>query len=149
MGQASYNDVSENIRIVRRYFTGLTTLRANQVLGLSTTASATDADPKLRLGYAVTVLTSSNLKMPGGIVVPSSAGKVGPCYVDVYLPASGDVFLAETDGTADIAAGDSLEPDNTLGALIKGTSAVAENLYVALQANAADAAKTSILVLKV
>jgi hypothetical protein len=50
------------------------------------------------------------------------------------------VVLAEVDGTADVAVGDLLEPDASEDALVKGTAAVGESLFRALQARSADSA---------
>src|SRR4051812_11018972 len=122
---------SQDVKVVRRYFTGTTTLRKGQILHYDQAASKTDADPKLRLGQAVVVVSASNVKFLAGIVPEGEAGKAGPAFVELLQPQSGDVVDAEVDGTADVAAGDFLEPDGTLGALIKGTAAAGDNLYVA------------------
>jgi hypothetical protein len=143
MGQYNAN---QDVRVVRRYFTGTTTLRSGQVLCFDPSATKTDADPKLRLGSAVQVISASNKLLPAGIVPDNEAGKVGPCFVELQEPQSGDMVDAEVDGTTDVAAGDFLVADNTLGALIKGA---AGDPFKALEANTANATKTVNRVFKV
>jgi hypothetical protein len=135
---ASYN-ANQDVRPVRRYFTGTTVLRAGQVLCYDPSATKTDADPKLRLGSAVQAISASNKKLIAGIVSDSSAGLTGPCFVEVVEPQSGDMVDAEVDGTTDVAAGDPLVADNTKGALIKGA---AGDPFLALEANTTDSTKT-------
>lgn len=148
MGVAQYNG-NQDIKATRKYFNGTTVLRKGQILHYDQAASKTDADPKLQLGNVVKVVSASNIKFLAGIVPDTEAGKTGPCWVELLQPHAGDVVDAETDGTTDIAAGDALEPDGTLGALIKGTAAAGDALFIAFEANTTDAAKTVIRVQKV
>jgi hypothetical protein len=135
-----YN-ANQDVRRVRRYFIGTTELSEGQILALDHDASATDSDPKLRLGSAVEVLTANNLKMVQGIVPLSEAGKTGPCFVELLAPQAGDVVSVLVDGgTVDVTAGDVVEPDNTAAALVNGTEAVGEFLFVALETNTGTAA---------
>lgn len=136
-----YNS-NQDIKTTRKYFSGTTTLRNGQILHYKQDATKTDADPKLRLGNQVVAVAAANVKFFAGIVPDTEAGKVGPCFVELLQPQAGDVVDVEVDGTADIAAGDFLEPDGTLGALIKGTAAAGDNLFVTFEANTTDATKT-------
>ena len=142
-----YN-ASQDIRTLRRYFVGTTALRRGQILHYQENATKTDASPNLRLGQAVEAVNSDNVKFFAGVVSDSDAGKVGPCFVEVLAPAPGDVLDVEADGTTDIAVGDFLEPDATLGALIDGSEAAGDNLFVAMEAYTTDAAKLTIRVQK-
>jgi len=143
-----YN-ASQDVKVVRRYFIGLTVLRKGQILCYQEDASKTDADPKLRLGHACEVINADNLKFLAGVVSDSDSGKTGPCFVELLQPQSVDVVDAETDGTTNIAVGDLLELDDTLGALVNGAPAFGQVAFIALEANTADAAKTIIRVQKV
>jgi len=143
-----YN-ASQDIRTVRRYFIGTTVLRRGQILHYNELATKTDATPELRLGQAVEAVNTDNVKFFAGVVSDSDAGKTGPCFVEVLCPQSGDVLDAEADGTTDIAIGDFLEPDGTLGALIDGSEAAGDNLFVAMEAYTTDAAKLAVRVLKI
>jgi hypothetical protein len=140
---------SQDVKVVRRYFNSATTLRKGQIIHYVENASKTDADPKLRLGHQVEPVNSDNLKFMAGIVPEGEAGKVGPTMVELLVPQSFDVLDVEADGTTDIAVGDFLEPDATLGALIDGTEAAGDNLFIALEAYAVDATKLAIRVQKV
>lgn len=133
---------NQDIKTVRRYFSGTTTLRKGQILHYKQDATKTDTDPKLRLGSNVQAVASGNVKFLAGVVPDTEAGKVGPCYVELLQPQSGDVLDIEVDGTTDVAVGDFLEPDATLGCLIKGTAAAGDNLFIAFEVNATDATKT-------
>lgn len=135
---SQYN-ANQDVHVIRRYFTGTTTLRSGQVLCYDPSATKTDADPKLRLGSAVQVISASNKALIAGIVSDSGAGSVGPCFVELQEPQSGDMVDAEVDGTTDVAAGDPLVADNTKGALIKGS---AGDPFKALEANTTDSTKT-------
>lgn len=138
---AQYN-ANQDVRLARRYFTGTTTLRKGQILCYDQAASKVDADPKLRLGNAVTVIVTANIKFLAGIVSELDAGQVGPCFVALTVPQAGDVVDAEVDGTADVALGDFLKPDATLGALIKATPSAGDQLFQAFEVNTTDATKT-------
>lgn len=133
---------SQDIKTIRRYFTGTTTIRKGQIFHYDQAATKTDADPKLRLGQAVQAVAAGNVKFMAGIAPESEAGKVGPCFVELLQPQSMDVLDVEVDGTADVAAGDFLEPDNTKGALVKGTAADGDVLFIAFEANTTDNTKT-------
>jgi hypothetical protein len=141
MGVAQYNG-NQDIKTTRKYFNGTTVLRKGQILHYDQAASKTDADPKLQLGNVVKAVSASNVKYLAGIVPDTEAGKTGPCWVEILQPQAGDVLDIEVDGTTDVAAGDFLEPDGTLGALIKGTAAAGDGLFVAFEANTTDATKT-------
>ncbi len=150
MGLAQY-DAQSSVRGNRFYFSGTSKLRKGQVLCYDLSASKTTGDPNTRLGAQVVDIAASaaNKNAIAGIV-DSDAGKTGPCYVELLQPLPGDQFDAETDGTTDIAAGDVLKGDNTLGALIKDASSSIGVTYAkALEANTLDAAKTVIRCLKV
>lgn len=138
---AQYN-ANQDVKVVRRYFVGTTTLRKGQILHYQEDASKTDSDPKLRLGSAVEAVNASNLKYFAGVVGEQDAGQVGPCFVTLQVPQSTDVVDVEVDGTTDVAAGDLLEPDSTKGCLIKATAAAGDNLFVAFEANTTDSTKT-------
>lgn len=138
---AQYN-ANQDVKVVRRYFTGTTTLRKGQLLHYDQAASKTDSDPKLRLGSAVKVIASANLKYLAGIVPEGEAGQVGPCFVTLLVPQSFDVVDVEVDGTTDVAAGDFLEPDDSKGCLIKATAGAGDNLFIAFEANTTDNTKT-------
>lgn len=148
MGLPQYNANTE-LKVTRKYFSGTTTLRNGQLLAIDYSASKTDADPKKRMGVQVVALGSTGAGRVAGIVSESDAGKVGPCFVDLQIPGPGEIVVAEVDGTADVAAGDLLEPDDTLGALIKATAAAGDNLFRALEANTTNAVKTANIVQKI
>lgn len=139
---------SQDVRVVRRYYTGTNALRAGQILNFDTGANQTDDPVNTRLGNAVKDLDSTDIKAFAGIVSESSAGRQGPCFVECYLPQVGDVVLAEVDGTTDVAAKDFLKPDASTGALIKdGSAAAGDVIFLALAVQAADS-KVVIPVLK-
>lgn len=138
---AQYN-ANQDVKVVRRYFTGATVLRKGQILCYDQAASKVDADPKLRLGNAVVVLSTSNVKYISGVISETDAGQTGPCFVTLQAPQQGDVIDVEVDGTTDVAAGDFLKPDGTLGALIKATPSAGDQLFQAFEANSTDATKT-------
>jgi hypothetical protein len=140
---------NQQLRVVRRYFVGTTEVRHGQIICYQENASETDADPKLRLGSAVEAINSDNAAYVAGFVPLSEAGKTGPCFIELVVPAPGDIFDAEVDGTTDVAVGDGLEPDATLGALIDGSEAAGDVLFRALEAFATDATKSAIKVYKI
>ena len=144
----SHYNANQDVKVVTRYFVGTTELRLGQILCYQEDASES-GDVKARLGHAVEAINSDNANFVAGFVTPSSAGLTGPCFVQIYQPQSGDVFDAEVDGTTDIAVGDVLEPDATLGALIDGTEAAGDVLFRALEANTTDATTTAIKVYKI
>lgn len=150
MGLAQY-DAQSSIRSNRFYFSGTTKLRKGQSLTYDLTATKAATDPNTRLGVQVVdIAAAAGNKNAIAGVVDADAGKTGPCYVELLQPIPGDVFDVETDGTTDIAAGDVLKGDNTLGALIKDAGAAIGQTYAkALEANTVDAAKTVIRCLKV
>jgi hypothetical protein len=133
-----YN-ANQDIKTTRKFFTGATALRTGQVLCLDEAATKTDANPSLRLGQAVKVVTSTNLNFIAGIVPDSEAGKINATgtFVELLQPQSGDVLDIEVDGTVAVAAGDTLKNDNTKGALIKDASpAAGVTKFRALEAQA-------------
>lgn len=145
---SQYNG-NQDIKVVRRYFVGTTTLRKGQLLAYQEDASTSASTaPNLRLGTAVEALNTSNAAYIAGVVPDYEAGKVGPCYVELLVPEPGDVLQVEADGSQDIAAGDAIEPDGTLGGLIKGTAAAGDYLFKALEAYTTDAKLSAIWVYK-
>jgi phage baseplate assembly protein gpV len=132
---------TQDVRVVRRYYSGTNTLRKGQILHYDQAATKTATDVNTRLGSQVTDVAAANIKYFAG-VVDGDAGKVGPCFVELLQPAPGDVIDVEVDGTTDVAAGDLLEPDNTKGCLIKATAAAGDALFVAFEANTTDSTKT-------
>lgn len=150
MSLAQYN-ASTTIRNQRFYFTGTTAVRKGQVLAYDLTATKTNTDPKLRLGSAVVDIAAAagNINAIAGIVPDYEVGKTGPCFVELLLPAQGDQFDVEVDGTTAVAANDPLKGDNTKGALIKdGAVAIGQTYAKALEAQAV-ASKVVIRALKV
>jgi len=144
---AQYNG-QQDVKTIRRYFSGTTTLRKGQIIHYNEAASKTGTLPN-RLGVEVEAVNSDNIKFFAGVVPDSEAGKVGPCWVELLQPQQGDIVEVEADGTTDIAVGDFLEPDATLGALIDGTEAAGDNLFIACEAYTTDATKQAILAQRV
>jgi len=147
MGLGQYNG-NTDIKTIRKYFVGTTALRAGQLLCLQHDATANNADPKLRLGNAVAAIDANNLNYVVGVVAPTEAGKVGPIWVELEQPQSGDTCFAEVEGTAAVVLGDLLEPGSALGCLIFATAAAGDNLFRALQPRPS-AGRVSILVYKI
>lgn len=148
MGVAQYQG-SQDVKTVRRFFVGSTALRKGQILCYQENATKTDAEVNKRLGHAVEAINTDNANFIAGFCTAAKAAKTGGQYVEIEVPQAGDVVLAEVDGTTDIAVGDVLEPDATLGALIDGSEAAGDSLFRALEANTTDATKTAILVYKI
>lgn len=146
MGLAQYNG-SFDLKTVRKWFNGTTTLRRGQIMTYVDTATFNNTNPLLRLGIQVGAITAGSINLTAGFVTAGDAGRVGPCFVELIVPQSGDVFSAEVEGTTDIAIGSALEPDATLGALIGGTIAAGESAFRALQVFT-DTARTVILIYK-
>lgn len=140
---------SQDIKVTRKYFVGTTVLRKGQIIFYQENASATDADPNLRLGNAVEAVNTDNVGGFAGVVPDGEAGKTGPCFVELLQPQVGDVLQAEIDGTTNVAAGDLLEPDATLGALIKATAGAGDVLFRSFEAYTTDATKSAKWVVKV
>lgn len=134
---AQYN-ANQDVKVVRRYFVGTTTLAKGQILHYQEDASKTNADPKLRLGSAVEVVDTDNVKYFAGVIGEADAGQTGPCFVTLQVPQSTDVIDAQVNGATDVAAGDLLEPDATKGCLIKATAAAGDNLFVSFEATTTD-----------
>lgn len=130
-----YN-AQQDVKVVRRYYTGTGILRKGQSLSYDHAATKTDADPKLRLGHAVTDIAAGNVGFLAGVVPDSEAGKTGPCFVELLTPQQLDVVDAEVDGATAVVAGDFLEPDATKGALIKATAGAGDNLFKSFEAQA-------------
>lgn len=143
MSLQQYNG-SNDLRNKRFYFTGTTAIRKGQVLCFDLTATKTNTDPKLRLGQAVVDVAAAagNINAIAGVVPDYEAGKTGPTFVEVLIPAPGDLFDVEVDGTADVSAGSVLKGDNAKGALIvDGAPAIGQTYAVSLEAFTTDNVK--------
>lgn len=118
MGPVVYN--AANLRVARYYFTGDITLQAGQPLCFQPTpASSTKGFP-----FDVELPGASNLLAFAGIVHPSSAGVVGPAFIDVIVPQSGDilqVFVGINNNTT-VSVGDLLQMNSLFGSNSTATS---------------------------
>src|SRR4051812_50150685 len=96
---------SQDLKTIRRYFTGTTTIRKGQIFHYDQAATKTDADPKLRLGQAVQAVAAGNVEFFAGGGPGSGGGKGGPRFVEPLQPPSRGGLGGGGDGTAPRAGG--------------------------------------------
>jgi hypothetical protein len=102
MALPTYNANREGATIAV-YYSGTDTLSAGYALCYDQAASATATDPKARLGAQVVKPATANLSFFAGVVAESSAGRVGPCFVDIVVPMSGQIVAAYCNSNSTIA----------------------------------------------
>ena len=83
MSLANYHAVGFYNDVLSVYYSGTDTLQEGYALCYDVAASLTATDPKARLGNQCIKPATANLMAFAGLVGPSSAGKTGPCYIDV------------------------------------------------------------------
>jgi hypothetical protein len=72
------------------WYAGTDTLQEGYLLCYDVAASPTDSIPRQRLGQQVVKPATANLMAFAGVVTPESAGKTGPCFVDILVPRTGE-----------------------------------------------------------
>lgn len=79
------------------WYAGTDVLQEGYALCFDVAASATDPIVKQRLGQQVVKPATANLNAFAGLVDANSAGKTGPCFVDILVPRTGDFVTAWTN----------------------------------------------------
>lgn len=144
MGLGQING-SVEVVVATKYYTGTDTLQSGYALCYDTAASATATDEKTRLGQAVLKPATAHLKAFAGIVHPSSAGKTGPCFVDIIVPRRGDIIQAWTN-VNQTAFTTALSVTNAGGyALVADTDATFNDQHIGLAAVTVDTSGTAAL----
>lgn len=142
MGLGQINGSME-VQVKTVYYAGTDTLQEGYVLCYDPTASPTATDERTRLGQQVLKPVTANLKFVAGFVHPSSAGKTGPCFVDIVVPRKGDIVRAWTNVNQTVASTE-LAVTNAGGyALVADTDATFNDQHVGLAAQTLDTSGTA------
>lgn len=141
MGLGQING-SQDVSVKTVYYAGTDTVQEGYVLCYDQSASPTATDEKTRLGQQVLKPATANLKFVAGFVHPSSAGKVGPCFLDIVVPRRGDILRAwtnvsQTVGTTELSA------TNGSYALVADSDATFNDQHVGLAAQTLDTSGTA------
>lgn len=78
------------------WYAGADVLQKGYALAYDVAATVAATDPKTRLGNQVVKPATANLFAFAGLVADGSAGKQGPCFVDIIEPEPGafaDAFM--------------------------------------------------------
>lgn len=144
MGLGQVNgSVEVNVKTV--YYAGTDTVQSGYALCYDTAATAAATDEKTRLGQQVVKPATAHLKAFAGFVHPSSAGKTGPCFLDIYVPKRGDIVPAWTN-VNQTAFSTSLAVTNAGGyALVADTDATYNDQHIGLSAVTVDTSGTAAL----
>jgi hypothetical protein len=131
--------VDANLRTL--WYIGTDTLQEGYALCYDQDATTDNADPKLRLGSAVEKPATANLNAFAGLVAPQSAGKTGPCWVDVIVPTRNQIVTAYTKANA-TAWSTALAPANASYALAAHADATLNLPLVAVACETHDSSTT-------
>ncbi len=125
------------------YYSGTDTLKEGYCLCYDVAATTTNADPKLRLGTKVIKPATANLMAFAGVVTASSAGKTGPCWVDIIVPTKGEICNVWGHVNATAFTSYLKLADADYGVVVDSSTAV--NVTVGLAAATLDTSSTAAL----